>query len=178
MGPRVVLYKAAGVPPAAAGVFPSPRWLPLPGPVKCYGRATSGCEVADQLNVGVLVEVWIGVEFPGDKRLDLAQCGGMDVCEATDLGIDGRAVRTGAQGGCLAYVEFEGEHELVIVAQFENEVWGARYRLGVLFLRMACQYARLFCGQGGAATDLYEFDGARVALLSRGCYSRGREAIW
>lgn len=62
------------------------------------------------------------MKLPRDKSLDFAQCGGVNVGEAVDLGVHRGAVRAGAQGGGLANVECECEHELVIIAQLENEV--------------------------------------------------------
>lgn len=72
------------------------------------------------------------MEFPRDEGLDFAQCRGVNVCETVNLGVHRRTGWAGAQGRGLANMECECKHELVIVAQLENEVRCAGYRLGIL----------------------------------------------
>lgn len=78
------------------------------------------------------MQVWVRVKLPSDEGLDFAQRGSVNVCKTVDLGVNRRVVWAGAQRGGLADVERECEHELVIVAQFEDEVRRTGYRLGIL----------------------------------------------
>jgi len=62
----------AGIPPASALVLCVLGWFPPPSPVKGDRGAPFGGIVADQLDIGVLVEIWVGVELASDKILDFA----------------------------------------------------------------------------------------------------------
>ena len=53
-------------------------------PLKCDRLLAACCVIADELNVCVFVEVWVGVELEGDKVFDFFCCGCRDVCEAID----------------------------------------------------------------------------------------------
>lgn len=111
------------------------------------------------------------MEFPRDESFDFAQSRGMDVCEAIDLSVNRGAVRAGAQGRSLANMECECEHELVIVAQLENEIRRARYRLGILqiasrsqFLGISGRWRRKHRRLELSWTDLYEFNRSAVPI--------------
>lgn len=67
------------------------------------------------------MQVGVGVKLARDEVLDLPGGGCVDICEAVDLGVDGIAIRVGARRWCLADVEGKSKHELVIVAELQQE---------------------------------------------------------
>lgn len=113
------------------------------------------------------------MKLPRDESLDFAQRRGMNVCKAVDLGVNRRAVRAGAQWRSLADMECECEHELVIVAQLENEIRRAGYRLGILqvasryqFLVMYGRWRRKHRMEELSQTYLYKFNRSAVPVRS------------
>lgn len=69
--------------------------LPLPRPLELYRGHTTGIVVADEFNVGILVQVWVGMEFACDELVDLFCTRTKDVGQATQL----RVQRLHASGG-------------------------------------------------------------------------------
>lgn len=59
-------------------------------PLEGDGFLAAGRVVTDELDVGIFVEVWVGVEFEGDEILDFSCCGSCDICEAIDDCVDKR----------------------------------------------------------------------------------------
>lgn len=115
------------------------------------------------------------MELPRHESLDFAQCRGVNVCEAVDLGINSGAIGAGAKGRSLANMECECEHELVIVAQLENKIRRAGYGFGILQVATRRQFLRIserlaFSTTAGrealSRTDLYEFNRSAVPIGS------------
>lgn len=75
------------VSPTSAPIFRILGRLPLPRPLKGNGRTAIGGVVANEGDICVLVEVRIGVEFPGHESFHLSGRGGMDIGERIDAGI-------------------------------------------------------------------------------------------
>lgn len=84
----IVLHETAAVSPSRAAVLLCLWWTPLPLPLKGNRFLAAGRKVADELDIGVLVEVWVGVKFEGDEVLDFFGCGSCNVCEAVYDGVD------------------------------------------------------------------------------------------
>ena len=86
------------------------------------------------------MQIRVGVELPGDEVLDFARSGGVDVCEAVDLGIgvaDGFSTAGSTLDydlGCLADDEGEGKNEVIVVGEFEEKggAGGGGSRVGIL----------------------------------------------
>lgn len=107
---------AARVPPSATFILVGFGRLPFPRPLERHRGAAIGAVVADELHVGILMEVWVGVEFACDEILDLPRSRGIGEGETGDIGIYwlGIGVGRGLAMLCLAQDEVEGEDELVI----------------------------------------------------------------
>lgn len=111
---------AAGVSPAAALVFGVLWRSPFPRPFECHRLAPAGAVVAHELDIGVLVEVWIGLELSSYESLDFARGRRIDICEAVDLCI-GRGERfCTVRGRCQSLLRLsdhkrEGKDELVVI---------------------------------------------------------------
>lgn len=117
MSALVIFDETARIPPATPYIFRIPWCLPFPSPIEGDGGTIPSGEVADQLHVGVLVEVWVGMELSCDQIFDLSRSRSVDVGEAIDLRTRGGAIRLGALLRCLSDVEGEGKHKLVLAAQ-------------------------------------------------------------
>ena len=62
----VVLNKAAAVAPTTTLVLGCSRRTPLPRPFKLFKGTAVGRVVTDQVDIGIAVEIWVGIEFAGD----------------------------------------------------------------------------------------------------------------
>ena len=62
----IVVEEAAAIPPSPTLVFRRLRRLPFPRPVKLNRGITIRREVTNMLNVGVILEVWVCMEFSCD----------------------------------------------------------------------------------------------------------------
>lgn len=103
-----------------------------------------GGVVADQLDLGILVEVGIGVELARDEVVEVALARGKDKRQAVDVGVDearGGAVGSrrrrigGRDGEVLAQDKGEVEEQLVVAGQAQQEggrAVGVGQRVGVL----------------------------------------------
>lgn len=112
----------ARVPPASALVLRVLRRLPLPRPLKGNRLGAVGAIIANESDVGILVEVRIGVKFSGDQGLDLFGRGGIDVGERIDAGIERLWVGVyRCVGGLvgLSLADDEGELEVYFVVVCE-----------------------------------------------------------
>lgn len=65
-----VLY-AASIPPSTRSLLHSLRGSPAPVVLELHGRGTFRVEVADEMNIRVLVEIGIGVELPRHEVIDI-----------------------------------------------------------------------------------------------------------
>ena len=61
----------AGIAPTAAVIFGLLWRLPLPRPLELHRGHTTGIIVADEFNVGILVQVWVGMELARDELVNL-----------------------------------------------------------------------------------------------------------
>lgn len=84
----IVFHEARAISPSCSSVLLCLRWAPLPLPLECDGLLAACSVIADELNVCVFVEVWVGVELEGDKVLDFFCGRSCDVCEAIDDRVD------------------------------------------------------------------------------------------
>lgn len=103
-----------------------------------------GGVVANQLDLGVLVEVGVGVELARDEIVEVALARGKDKRQAMDVGVDearggavGRRGRRvgGGDGEVLAQDKGEVEEQLVVAGQAQQEggrAIGMGQRVGVL----------------------------------------------
>ncbi len=181
--PRGQFPYAARGPPAAPLVLGLPRRLPGPRPLEGHRGAPAGAEVADELDIGVLMQVRIGMELARDQVLDLAGRRGVDVGEAVDGGVGSGAICVGGGGGggrrrCLRRLpddEGEGEGKLVVVDQLKDEGRGSQEarRLGVLAGRARSARGRVREGRGEQGTRGGD---ARTWTNSTGLSPAGRDA--
>lgn len=128
MATRIVLDKAARVPPTTTPFFQRPRWLPLPSPFKGDRGATASAVISNQVDIGILVQVGVGVELPSDEVLDFPWSGCTNVGKSGDLIVCRRGLVVSRAGrlACglrlrLAHHEGEGEYQLVVVVEFKEE---------------------------------------------------------
>lgn len=77
------------VPPTPPSVLCSSRWFPFPDPFKGDGWTSVGGIVANQLDIGIFVQVRVGMKFASDKVLDLSRVRGTDVGETSDCCVHG-----------------------------------------------------------------------------------------
>ena len=114
------------VPPATTEVLILLWGPPLPRPLELYRRDARGVVVAYQGDVGVLVQVWIGMEFSRDQLFDFSRVGSENIRQARQVGVDaghgGRGdevVAHGIYGTGLELAKDAGEveGELVFVGQ-------------------------------------------------------------
>lgn len=126
----------ARIPPPTASILGDFRRLPFPRPLERHRGAPIGTVVANKLHVGILVEVWVGVEFACDEILDLSGSRSIGEGETRDVGIDWLGVDVGGDGArlCLAQDKVEGEDEFVVAIQLEEKGGGSAKgrRFGVL----------------------------------------------
>lgn len=149
----------ARVSPASALVLCVLRRLPLPRPLKGNRWSTFGAIIANESDIRILVEVWIGVEFSGDKGLHLLGRGGVDVGERIDAGIERlwvglyRCVRGFVD---LSLADDEGELEVyfVVVCELQEETRGSVYRFGVL-INNSISFGTLTLRRGGYAQQTW-----------------------
>jgi hypothetical protein len=126
-----------------------------------------GGVVADKLDLGILVEVGVGVELARDEVVEVARARGKDKRQAVDVGVDetrggtmGRRGRRvgGWDGEVLAQDKGEVEEQLVVGGQAQQE---GRRAVGV--------------GQGLGVLD--KVDEGVVAGLAPGGIAGGGEGV-
>jgi hypothetical protein len=102
MGPLVIFEEATAVPPSSSLVLGRLRRPPFPGPVVVDRKTAIGRVVSHELDVGVLVDVWVRMKFSRDqvvqlsciRRVRKSQAG--DGCiDTTACGRNWRRVRLG-----------------------------------------------------------------------------------
>ncbi len=123
--PRGQFPYAARGPPAAPLVLGLPRRLPGPRPLEGHRGAPAGAEVADELDIGVLMQVRIGMELARDQVLDLAGRRGVDVGEARDLGVDEVSPVSGWRRLRLSNDKGKAKYKLFIADELENKARGS-----------------------------------------------------
>lgn len=119
MSSLIVLHETADVAPASTFVLGQLWRPPFPGPVQLYRRTASGCDVSNELDVGVFVKVGVCMKLSGHEIIQVlaarCKCKG----EAVDKGVD-RATCVGNTTLALSNYEGEMKEELVIVVQAEE----------------------------------------------------------
>ena len=80
----------AGVAPATTAVLGLLWGLPFPGPVELYRGGATGVEVAHQSDVGVFVQIWVGVKLARDQLFNLSRIRAKDVGQAGELSVERR----------------------------------------------------------------------------------------
>lgn len=152
--PLRVATHAARVPPSTTSILHVLRRLPLPRPVKGDGGTATSGEVAHELDVGILVQIGVGMEFAGDKVLYFARRRGVDICEAGDLGLDGwvylgNTIR-GLGDARLGLADDKGERkdELLVATQFKDKVGRAARDGGLEILQEPMSAVGLRCDSG------------------------------
>ena len=120
----VIVQKAAAVPPAASFVFRGLWGLPSPAPFERHGGRAFGRVISDELNVGIILQVWVRMELSCDqviqffrvrrvRKRETGQVGVSKLRERTRHAIYGRA--RGVAGLGLANNKCKVEDEFIII---------------------------------------------------------------
>jgi transposase len=88
VGSLVILEEATTVPPSTSLVLARLWRPPLPRPVVVNGGTAICRVVPDKLYVGVLVDVRVGMEFPGNQVVQLFSIRSVRKSQACYSGID------------------------------------------------------------------------------------------
>ena len=116
----IVLHKAATITPTTTAVL---GWLwrsPFPGPIKLHTSTTSSRVVTHELDIGILMQVWVGVEFSDYQILYLFRSRREDVCQTGDLRVDRTCRRVFATSRRAIWLTLLSKDECEIEIQIVN----------------------------------------------------------
>lgn len=86
--PLIIVQEAATIPPPSTLIFRRLWRLPFPRPIELDGGVAVGRKVTDMLHIGVVLKIWVGMEFPCYQVIQLFCIRCMGECEPSETGID------------------------------------------------------------------------------------------
>lgn len=189
----IVVEKAAAVAPAAASVLCRLGRLPFPGPVELNRRTALGRKVANELHVGVVLQIGVRMELARDQVIQLFRIGRMCKGQSREHGIghfgqgcrhsiDSR--RRDVAGLSLSHDKRKLEGQFIVVgqAQKERRDCGGHGQVRILahsvsslfFFFYFCQ-PLVIIEDAGSHLDI--FDGAIIASITPGRISGSGKRI-
>jgi len=186
MGKKRRKTYAACIPPPAHLFIELLGRIPFPRPIKCDRGAAAGRVVADKLDAGILVEVWVRMKLSRDQVVDFFWGRAVYERKTIDLGVERRRRRGRSVGRWrkvlrLSHDKREDKLELIVVRKFDQETRRGCAESGwfwVLCEGRVSETSTVTKVRCSKDTHLDKFDGRMLAQRA-GCRdSRRRKCIW